>query len=67
GVRWVYAWDTWLIYPTDAIWISDTPPKPAFLMHQLSGLEGKFPHLDSSGFAAKVNAMLTGLNRNSAL
>ena len=68
GTRWVYAWDTWLIYPADATWNGATPPKPAFLMHQLGGLKGnpKFPHLDSKVFAAKVNGMLARLNRSSA-
>ncbi len=60
GWRWVYAWDTWMIYAPDAVWTGKTPPQPAFLMHQLGGLEGmkQFPHLDSKVFAAKVDAML---------
>jgi hypothetical protein len=62
GSRWVYAWDTWLIYPPDATWTGNTPPKPIFLMHQLAGLEGKFPRLDGEVFATKVNAMLASLN-----
>lgn len=65
GYRWVYAWDTWLIYPPDAVWSSGSPPKPAFLMHQLSGLgnTSRFPHLDGRAFAAKVDAMMAPLAR----
>lgn len=64
GARWVYAWDTWLIYPADATWTDSAPPQPVFLMHQLGGLprNGKFPHLDPDVFAAKVQAMLPSLN-----
>lgn len=64
--RWVYAWDTWLIYPADATWTHAGPPKPAFLMDQLGGLRGKFPYLDGHVFAAKVNSMLAALNRKRA-
>lgn len=60
GHRWVYAWDTWLIYPPDAVWNGTSPPKPAFLMHQLGGLPHtpQYPHLDARVFAAKVHAMM---------
>ena len=60
GSRWVYAWDTWMIYPPDAAWTGANPPPPAFLMHQLKGLQGnpKLPFLDSKIFAGKVNAIL---------
>lgn len=61
--RWVYAWDTWLIYPADATWTRAGPPKPAFLMDQLGELHGKFPYLDGHVFATKVNSMLAALNR----
>jgi hypothetical protein len=67
GYRWVYAWDTWLIYPADATWTDSGPPKPTFLMHQLGGLGNKFPHLDGHVFAAKVNAMLAALDEKSAM
>ena len=65
GYRWVYAWDTWLIYPPGATWTDAAPPKPIFLMHQLGGLPhtAQFPHLDARAFAAKVNAMLASRNR----
>lgn len=65
GSRWVYAWDTWLIYAPDAVWSGSAPPPPAFLMHQLSGLWGnpKFPHLDSKVFTTKVNDMLSATPR----
>ena len=68
GHRWVYAWDTWLIYPPETVWSGETPPKPAWLMHQLGGLQGdpKFPYLDSKVFAMKVNGMLTNPNEASA-
>jgi hypothetical protein len=58
GRRWVYAWDTWLIYPPDAVWSGADPPKPEWLMHQLGGLDRKFPYLDSKVFAMKVSEML---------
>ena len=63
GQRWVYAWDTWLIYRPDAVWSSAAAPEPAFLMHQLGGLPrtAQFPHLDGRVFAAKVHAMADGL------
>ena len=52
GSRWVYAWDTWLIYPPDAVWSGQDPPPPSFLMHQLGGLDSrKFPRLDGQLFA----------------
>lgn len=65
GYRWVYAWDTWLIYPPGATWTDGAPPKPAFLMHQLGGLPhtAQFPHLDGRVFAARVNAMMASRNR----
>ncbi|MGH6888281.1 MAG: hypothetical protein ACREHF_03645 [Rhizomicrobium sp.] len=66
GSRWIYAWDTWLIYPPDADWTGDAPPRPAWLMHQLGGLEGKFPYLDGKVFAAKVNAMLAASKHEGA-
>lgn len=63
GVRWVYAWDTWLIYPPEATWTGATPPEPVFLMHQLGGLprNPKFLHLDAGVFASRVQAMLASL------
>jgi hypothetical protein len=56
----VYAWDVWMIYPPNAVWNGKDPPQPAFLMHQLPGLDNaKFPPLDSKVFYAKVNDMLS--------
>ena len=66
GRRWVYAWDTWLIYSPDARWTGAAPPKPAWLMHQLPGLP-QFPHLDSTVFASKVHAMLSAAGTKSAI
>jgi hypothetical protein len=65
GHRWVYAWDTWLVYRPDAVWSGAAPPEPAFLMHQLGGLPNtaQFPHLDARAFAAKVHTMVDGLGR----
>lgn len=65
GHRWVYAWDTWLIYRPDAVWSGAAPPEPAFLMHQLGGLPHtpQFPHLDARAFAAQVHAMMNGIGR----
>jgi len=64
GWRWVYAWDTWLIYSPDAVWQAQAPPHPAFLMHQLGGLPhtSRFPHLDGKVFAAKAMGMLAASN-----
>jgi hypothetical protein len=67
GRRWVYAWDTWLIYPPDAVWSGQDPPRPSFLMHQLGGLDSrKFPRLDGQLFAAQVNSMLTAMDQKAA-
>lgn len=68
GQRWVYAWDTWLIYPPDAVWNGAAPPEPVFLMHQLGGLPdtAQFPHLDAPVFAAKVHTMVNSLGRTAA-
>ncbi|MDE2111953.1 MAG: hypothetical protein KGJ79_12485 [Alphaproteobacteria bacterium] len=68
GDRWVYAWDTWLIYPPDAVWKNGAPPKPAFLMHQLGGLphNTRFPRLDGTVFADKVKSMLAATNQRTA-
>lgn len=68
GHRWVYAWDTWLVYPPDTVWTGPAPPQPAFLMHQLGGLphSAQFPHLDSRIFAAKVDTMMSSISRANA-
>ena len=68
GHRWVYAWDTWLIYRPDAVWNGTAAPAPAFLMHQLGGLPhtAQFPHLDARVFAAKVHAMVADLGQTGA-
>ena len=68
GYRWVYAWDTWLIYPPGATWTDGAPPKPVFLMHQLGGLPrtAQFPHLDGRVFAARVKAMMASRTRTAA-
>ncbi|HEX3915642.1 MAG TPA: hypothetical protein VHW71_19265 [Steroidobacteraceae bacterium] len=64
GTRPVYAWDVWMIYPPNAVWNAKDPPRPAFLMHQLPGLDdAKFPPLDSKVFFAKVNDMLAANSR----
>jgi hypothetical protein len=69
GSRWVYARDTWLIYPPDAVWSGAAPPKPAFVMHQLGGLGNlpQYKHLDGKVFAAKVNGMLAAMHKNAAM
>lgn len=64
GTKPVYAWDVWMIYPPNAVWDSKDPPRAAFLMHQLPGLDNaKFPPLDSKVFSAKVHEMLAGSTR----
>ncbi len=68
GSRWIYAWDTWMIYSPDAGWNGRAPPRPAFLMHQLDGFQGnpKFPFLGIKVFAAKVDAMVTKFDEKHA-
>lgn len=56
GDKPAYAWDVWMIYPTDAVWQS-APPAPALFMHQLPGLP-KHQFLDAGAFAAKAHALL---------
>jgi hypothetical protein len=59
GAKPVYAWDVWMIYPSNAVWTVKNPPQPVFLMHQLGGLDkAKFPPLDSKEFLAKVDELL---------
>jgi len=60
GNRWVYAWDTWLVYPPGEEWTDRGPPQTALIMHQLGALEGnpKFPFLDVKVFAAKVRSLM---------
>jgi hypothetical protein len=59
GAKPVYAWDVWMIYAPNAVWSVKDPPQPAFLMHQLPGLDNaKFLALDSKIFSAKVSEML---------
>jgi hypothetical protein len=59
GSRPVYAWDIYMIYPPNAVWSGPDPPQPAYLMHQLSGLDNqKFPPWDGKVFAMKVNETL---------
>jgi len=67
GWRWVYAWDTLLIYPPDAVWSAQDPPRPSFLMHHLGGLDSrKFPRLNGPLFAAHVNSMLAPMEQKAA-
>jgi hypothetical protein len=59
GSRPVYAWDIYMIYPPNAVWSGRDPPQPAYLMHQLSGLDNqKFPPWDGKVFAMRVNETL---------
>jgi hypothetical protein len=69
GKKWVYAWDTWLIYSPEAVWsAASPPPKQAWLMHQLGSLQGdpRFPQLDGKVFAQKVNALLAAMPQKQA-
>jgi hypothetical protein len=55
----VYAWDIYMIYPSNAAWRGGDPPQPSYLMHQLPGLDNqKFPSWDGKIFATKVNDTL---------
>lgn len=64
GKRWVYVWDTYLLYPADARWTENNPPQASLAMQQLDSLRGdpKIPWLNSRVFADRVNAMLAKLN-----
>ena len=67
GSRWVYAWDTWLIYGPGATWNAGSPPAPDYLMDQLGGLSrSKFPYLDARVFADKVKVMLSDIDQEGA-
>lgn len=55
----VYAWDIYMIYPPNAVWSGKDPPPPAYLMHQLPGLDNqKFPPWNAMLFATKVGDTL---------
>jgi hypothetical protein len=54
-----YAWDVWMIYPTDAVW-DVAPPAPSVFMHQLPGLS-KSQFLDADVFGAKARALLAAV------
>lgn len=57
----VYAWDIYMIYPPNDLWRGRDPPQPAYLMHQLPGLDNqKFPPWDGKLFATKVRDALAG-------
>jgi hypothetical protein len=62
----VYAWDIYMIYPPNAVWSRQDPPQPAYLMHQLPGLDNqKFPQWDGKLFATKVSdALAAGVQKN---
>ena len=62
----VYAWDVYMIYPSNTAWTGIDPPRPSYLMHQLPGLDNqKFPPWDGKLFAAKVSdALAAGDQKN---
>jgi hypothetical protein len=53
----VPAWDLYLLYGPDARWDGPEPPRPAFWMHQLWGVDNG-PPLDAAVFGARVRETL---------
>ncbi len=60
----VYAWDVWMAYKPGTQWTGELPPKPDYVMHQLSADAAKetMPWLDSEIFTGVVNAYLADIN-----
>lgn len=50
------AWDVYLLYPPDAEWKTQDPPKPVFWMHQLGVEQGQ--DLNGETLAGEVNKLL---------
>jgi len=59
------AWDLYLLYGPDARWAGPMPPRPAFWMHQLMGVDNG-PFLDARVFGAHVIETLAALPQRSA-
>jgi hypothetical protein len=52
----VVAWDTWMLFPRDAMWPDGPPPSPAWWEHQL-GAGPPERHLDAGRFALRAAAL----------
>ena len=51
------AWDVYLVYPPGVEWKGETPPKPAYFMHQLHSLPAA-RFLSPATLAMRVREML---------
>lgn len=58
----VDAWDLYLVYGPEARWDAAEPPRPAFWMHQLRGVDNG-PLLDVVALAERVRQMLASHQR----
>lgn len=58
----VDAWDLYLLYGPDARWEGAEPPRPAYWMHQLWGVDNG-PQLDAGVFADHVRQALAAAAR----
>ena len=50
------AWDTWMLFDQDAVWRSESPPRPAWWEHQLRDAPPAL-HLDPTRFASHAEAL----------
>jgi hypothetical protein len=50
------AWDVWMLFDRDAMWLGDTPPRPAWWEHQLGAGPPEL-HLDAGRFASHAEAL----------
>lgn len=57
----IYAWDVWMIYGPDALWIDELPPAPAFWRHQLSSLVDA-TRLNPEVFHGEADKLLAALD-----
>lgn len=53
-----FAWDVYLLYDRGVRWGEGAPSQPGFWMHQLGGLAGAAPTLDSLVLRQRVEAAL---------
>lgn len=52
------AWDVYLLFPRGTRWTSQTPPAPAYWMHQLSKVS-QAPRLDAGILGQEINRELS--------
>ncbi len=51
-----YAWDVWMIYPTDAMWTDTLAPEPHYWQHKLGVDKGV--RFDATAFATQTRELL---------